>query len=119
MTVPNVLNLKFYSGDDDELKFVIKDSNGAVVDLTGATARFQVRVATNSALPLLDIAGVIDGPAGEITFPITPANTAALTPDDTGPIQYVHDIELIKANSDVQTLFRGGLTAFADVTRGA
>jgi hypothetical protein len=114
--MPNILNLQFYSGDDDELKFVIKNA-GVVVDITGATAVFQVRTSTDAAAPILNINGIIVGALGEITFPVTKADTALLTPSNIGPKHYIHDVELTYANGNVETLFKGAVTGFADVSR--
>jgi hypothetical protein len=118
MTTPTVLPLEFYSGDDETLRYGFKSkSTGLPVDLTGATARFQVRTATDSPAAILDIVGVIDGPAGTIEFPVTASETASLTPDNVGPIEYVHDMQVTYSNGINWSFFGGPVTAFADVTR--
>lgn len=74
--------LTIYRGASFLLTTTVKDEAGAAIDLTGATVRAEIRTrAAVSATLLLDLAPTIsDGPGGVITINISPAATAALSP---------------------------------------
>ena len=53
------------------------EMGGAIVDLTGATARFQARADTESATALIDIAATCAGVTGMVSIEIPPATSSA------------------------------------------
>lgn len=74
--------MTIYRGITFKLVILVKDAAGAAIDLTGASARAQVRkrAAVSSAL-ILDLQPSVTNPtAGEITISRPPAETAALAP---------------------------------------
>lgn len=92
------------------------DSNGAAVNLTGYSARMQLRTSVQNesvVLELTDTNGRISlgGAAGTITLTITAADMTTLT-----AMKYVYDLELV--NSTVVTrLVQGTFTVRPEVTR--
>ncbi len=90
-------------------------ATGSPVDLTGYTARMQVRPSVTSSTVLLELTTtnggiVLGGALGTITLSATAVQTAAL------PRGGVYDIELV--NGSVVTRFiRGTITLSKEVTR--
>ena len=88
------------------------------IDLTGCTARMQVRAEIESADVLLELTtengGIaIDGPAGRLTLHIAPVATAAIAWQSG-----VWDLEVEHPNGDVTRLAQGSINVLPEVTRG-
>lgn len=85
-------------------------------DLTGYTARMQIRPDIDSDTVLLELTtsnGItIDGPAGQITLHLTDVETTALDWREG-----VYDLELIAPSGDVQRLLKGPVEVDPEVTR--
>lgn len=86
-------------------------------DLTGYSARMQIRADVDSDVVLLELTTsdghiTIDGPAGQITLQLTDVETTALD-WTTG----VYDLELIAPGGDVQRLLKGIVEVDPEVTR--
>lgn len=97
--------------------FTYRDSNNAVVDLTGYTARSQVRTsysATGTVLSATSAAGTlaITAATGLIAFNVPATTTAALTPGN-----YVWDLEIVDPSGIVTRLVGGTCTVTPEVTR--
>lgn len=70
-----------YSGATLSLSFTCKDENGAAVNLTGYSARAEVRPTISSETLTLDLAPTIPTPAnGVISVSITDSVTALIEP---------------------------------------
>lgn len=97
---------------------VWKDPLGALYDLTGYTARMQVRkTAATADPPMLTLTTenggiVLGGAAGTITITASATATAALTGQ-----QAVYDIELINPSGEVDRLLMGAVEISPEVTR--
>jgi hypothetical protein len=93
------------------------DSSGSAVDLTGYTARMQVRTSIDAAgaatLSLTTENGriVLGGTAGTITLTAEATATQAVTAG-----AYVYDLELV-SGSTVTRLVQGSFTLRGEVTR--
>lgn len=95
----------------------VKDTGDQPIDLTGYTARMQVRTDFEATQPALDLttenSGIaINGPAGEII--LTAADTATSTLSITNGF---YDLELIKPSGDVVRLLQGKVTVSREITR--
>jgi hypothetical protein len=93
------------------------DSLGAPVNLTGRTARMQVRKGMKSPLVVLDLTTengglVLGGSAGTITINISAAQTSAVA-----IAAGVHDLEVVGADGTVVRLFQGEAEFSPEVTR--
>lgn len=99
------------------LSLVWKDSNGVPVNLTGYSARMQVRRTVNNPTKLLDFTtsnGAIT--LGGATGTVTVVGAATLT-DDVPPRSGVYDLELQSADGTVTRLLEGKVTITPEVTR--
>jgi hypothetical protein len=98
--------------------FTYTDSNGAAVNLTGFTARMQVRSVYSidgPAISLTTNAGggiALGGAAGTVTVTVAATVSANLVPKN-----YVYDIELVSAGGVVTKLIRGKMKVLPEVTR--
>ena len=91
--------------------------NGVAVNLTGYTARMQVRATLESASTLIELTTAnsriaLGGAAGTITLSIAAADTAALTSG-----RGVYDLELVSGSGIVTRLLQGVCTISRNVTR--
>jgi hypothetical protein len=110
-------NITIEKGATYRLPLIWQDSNSVPVDLTGYTARMQVRKTFASEEKLLDLttengAIVLGGALGTIT--ITASATATSNIDaKTG----VYDVELQSSSGIVTRLIEGDVTIKPEVTR--
>lgn len=103
-------------GTDYAVTFTYRDSNNALVNLTGATARMQVRrfvESTNPFLTMTNDSGItLGGAAGTIALLISAASLSAI-PAGT----YKYDIEIVTSGSVVVKLIAGSFILNGEVTR--
>ncbi len=102
-------------GIDYDKPLVWKDSTGNPVNLTGYTARMQLRPSVSSETVLLDLTtengGItLGGATGEITLHFTESNTSPLVKGG------VFDLEMI-IGGKVKRLVQGSITVSREVTR--
>jgi hypothetical protein len=121
----NVYNLLTDQGSTVHQVFTVKNSARKVLDLTGYTARMQVRlrdVTTNDPGTVMiaeyttedeDGSLIVNGPAGTVTLLIPPAEMAVFIPDS-----YVYDIEVESQNAgDTTRIIQGKFIVRAEVTK--
>lgn len=94
-----------------------RDENGALVDLTGYSARMQIRATTEGSL-LVELTTAngriaLGGAGGTITLAIDAVTTAALTRGG------VYDLELLPGGDEEQAfrLVQGAVSLSREVTR--
>jgi hypothetical protein len=90
---------------------------GVAVNLTGYTARMQVRATLESASTLVELTTAnsriaLGGTAGTITLTISATDTAALASG-----RGVYDLELVSGSGIVTRLLQGVATISRNVTR--
>lgn len=93
-----------------------RDANQILVNLTGYTARMQLRTSLNSGSVALELTTensriALGGAGGTISLLISATDTAAL-----GAGTYVYDLELV-SGSVVTRLLKGTVTVDPEVTR--
>lgn len=99
-------------------EFRKQNADGTPFNLTGWTARMQVRRRQNPAgTPLLDLTNtngglVLNGPAGSVTVVMSATQTAALPAE-----RAIYDLELVAAGGDVERFIHGNVLVLAEVTR--
>jgi hypothetical protein len=94
-----------------------RDGSGSLVNLTGFTARMQVRRTVEDATVILELttenSGItLGGAAGTITLSASATATAAL---DAKPA--VYDLELVSSGGVVTRLLEGNVIISRNVTR--
>jgi hypothetical protein len=93
-----------------------KDSDGNAVDLTGYTARMQIRRSKSSTTTILSIttddAITLGGTAGTVAISIPAATTATFTFR-----RAVYDLELVSGGGVVYRLLEGVVGLSKEVTR--
>lgn len=87
------------------------------VDLTGCSARMQVRPQVASATVLLELTTdngriLLGGPAGTVQLQLTPAETAPLA-----FVAAVYDLEIVHPGGQVRRLASGQVKLNPEVTR--
>lgn len=112
-----VLKLSVEQGATYKKKLIWKDSSGALVNLTGFTARMQIRKEIADATILLELTtengGItLGGANGEIDLLISDTDTTAITWGSG-----VYDLEMIDTGSEVTRLVEGKVTVSFEVTR--
>ena len=93
-----------------------KDENGSAIDLTGASAKMQIRDVKGGsklAVTLTSPSGgiVINGPLGKLTVTLTPTQTNKLFYPKS-----VYDIMVVDSNSNKIKLLEGFMTLNRSVT---
>jgi hypothetical protein len=94
-----------------------QDSQAIPVNLTGYTARMQIRSEVDSSTAALSLTTengriALGGTAGTITLTVSATDTVAVTAGE-----YVYDIELVSGSGTVTRLLQGCFTVDAEVTR--
>lgn len=94
-----------------------KEADGDPIDLTGYTARMQVREYASAADPVIDLTttngGIaLGGTAGTITLSISSTDTSNVGVDGG-----VYDLELVSAGGVVTRLLQGFIEFSDEVTR--
>ena len=118
MTTPAKLKLKIIQGATFRKPLVwLAPDKTTPIDLTGCTARMQVRSEVESPAVLLELTtengGIaIDGPAGKLTLRISPTATAAIAWESG-----VWDLEVVHPSGDVTRLAQGAISVSPEVTR--
>lgn len=106
-------NFTMHSGDDKTLQFTVKDQDGVVVDITGAsiTWAFAARVGATAIASKTVGSGITitDAAAGVFQVTIDAADTASLT----GGVLY-HEAQLVDSGGVKSTIAYGDMTILPD-----
>jgi hypothetical protein len=110
-------DLEILQGETYTKQFIWKDSAGTEVNLTGYTARMQVRQSKASDDVLLELTTAngrisLGGAAGTIDLNLSATVTAAITWK-----RGLYDLELVASNGVVRRLLEGEVTVSKEVTR--
>lgn len=124
---PTIIDLAAVRGDTLSLTATAYSATGAVLNLTGCTLWFTLKLSQDDAAD--DTAAVsrcswvsggaasgiaVASPAtGVLTIDAPAADTANLDP----ALTYVYDIQIKDANARIYTLATGAVTAAPDITR--
>jgi hypothetical protein len=103
-------------GSDFDTLITYRDDASVLVNLTGCTARMQVRKFAGSSKPVLNLTSssgiTLGGAAGTIRVQISAAALSVVPADE-----YVYDIEIVDASSIVLKVLSGEFVVNAEVTR--
>ena len=105
-------NLTADQGSDFFSIITVEGSDGNIYDLTGYSARGQVRKTYTSSTSY-DLHATINNPAnGLINISLSSTQTAAMRPG-----RYVYDVEIVDAQSVITRVVEGQLEITPRVTR--
>lgn len=98
-----------FAGDSKTLEVTVKDADGVVVDITGATIRWSLARSVNSTPALLQKAvgsgiTITDGPNGRFDVALANADTETLSD------AYYHEAEVILLDGTIATVVSGAVT---------
>ena len=115
MQAPGYLDLDCWQGANFDYQLTWTNA-GTAVNLTGYSARMQVRQYADSTATVLSFVNgtgiTLGGTAGTIALAAVATATSAV---DSG--QYVYDLELVSGAGYVTRLVEGTFTVVAEVTR--
>lgn len=113
----SIYNLNIEQGATFTRTITWKDSTGAAINLTGYTARMQIRERVESSTALVSLTNssgiTLGGAAGTVVITVTAALTDALPNMKKG----VYDLELVSAGGIVTRLLQGEVVVSPQVTR--
>ena len=115
--MPTILDLEFYAGDDKKLQFILRDDQGTLIDLTGWSASIQFRQGVGANIVILDKPAIIDGPAGELLFEFTGADTRQLLNNRVDFNSPFWDLDTKDTELKTSTFLRGRANVRGDITR--
>lgn len=123
----NRYNINIWQGATFGLTITLKDAAGNVSNITGYSARMQIREAydSESATETLTTANgeiTITGAEGNVALQLAATRTANISVDLSGSGKppkktYVYDLELIDTANVVSKLLYGDAVVYAEVTR--
>jgi hypothetical protein len=122
----NKYNLEMWQGATFTMTITVKDSTGNVQNLTGYTARMQMRTSydAGSATESMTTSNgeiTVTAAEGNLAFQLAATRTAAIPVDLTNgkppKTVYVYDLELIDASGIVSKLLYGDVNVYGEVTR--
>lgn len=116
--VAAVHDITIEQGATFTLSMVWRDSSGTPIDLTGCSARMQVRKKYNSETPWLSLTSEAgDIVLGDEDGTIVVTATDEMTETVTAPACGVYDLEIVMSGGDVKRLVQGSATISPEVTR--
>ena len=119
---PKVRTINMYQGQTFKDQFLFVDGDDLPIDLSGKTARMQVRESIDSQDTIFELAtgaGITLGADGLLTFNMSAADTAALAVGQYDPQQWVYDLEITTPGSPdlVDRVLTGVVTFSPEITR--
>ena len=110
---PGPLDVRMVQGSTFSLTHTWRDGSSTLVNLTGYSARLQVRDRLSPHAIVLQDSGAggnltitLGGAAGTIVYAVTAANTAAIQ-ETTQRIKYDYDLEMVSGAGVVIRLLQG------------
>lgn len=122
----NKYNLEMWQGATFTMTITVKDSAGNVQNLTGYTARMQLRTSygAGSATESLTTSNgeiTVTAAEGNLAFLLSATRTAAIPVDYNNgkppKTVYVYDLELVDNAGVVSKLLYGDVNVYGEVTR--
>ena len=119
MTVtPAQYDLTIYQGANFSQRLTfLQSSDGDPVDLSGFTARMQLRQSVNSTTPLIELTTengriTLGDAAGTVDLALNASETASLTAGTA-----VYDLEIVQSETSADRYAQGSVTIIREVTR--
>lgn len=125
MSAPGKYNFEVWQGSTWDEEITLRNADQTPMDLTGFSARMQVREAIDADTVILDLNGangrltVSDPAAGKLRLTVSAADTALL-PLEFEKKTYLYDLELFRASPApeyVRKVLAGKVKCHPEVTR--
>jgi hypothetical protein len=114
----NSYDIEITQGDDYQIIFDFKDSDGVAIDMTGATAEAQIKLVPSSDVIVasftLDVSNLATGRI-IMSLPDETTTTMKVTKDDASNIYY-YDLQVTYSGDIVKTEVGGTITILPQVT---
>jgi hypothetical protein len=110
------VNISIKTGTTYELKFIYNDVDGVPIDITGASARMQLRRSAYSPVSV-EPTPTLNGVAGEVIFKFSPEDTASVLKNNSEAETFLFDALLTLTNGDVILLAEGKAEVKQVITR--
>lgn len=111
MALPKYQDLTGKIGDSFTHTVTWQNASGTAVDLTGYTAKFQVRETKGAASPDINLSigsGLtVSATTGQITITVDPTTTAALADATTRDYNGFYELQVTSSGGAVTTLMEG------------
>lgn len=105
-------NLFIDQGATFSANVTVKDRTNSIRDLSGYTARSQMRRSHYSANSVSFVANIGTPDSGNVTLFLLNTDTANLKPG-----RHVYDVEIISSANVVERIYEGIVTVYPEVTR--
>jgi len=105
-------NLFIDQGATFSANVTVKDTTNSIRDLTGYTARSQMRRSHYTSNSTAFTATIGTPASGNVTLSLSDAATANLKPG-----RHVYDIEIVSSANVVERIYEGIVTVYPEVTR--
>lgn len=115
-----IYNITIEQGATFTMPITYKDEYGAAVNLSGYTARMQIRTSAQGQVMATPTVTITDAAAGEITVSMTVSETSALLvtgASHSNLTQCVYDLELVASAGEVIRLLNGICWISPEVTK--
>lgn len=109
--MPANYDLRLYKGDYFPLKLTLKDNAGVAINLTGYTAKAQIRVNFDDPAPY-NFNATINAAAGEVNFEL-PSTVSSTIPAGS----YIWDVQVTDPNGNTRTYIAGDVSVHDEVTK--
>lgn len=122
----NKYNLEMWQGATFGMTITVKHANNTVQNLTGYSARMQMRTSYDAAAATESLTSsngeiVITAAEGNVSLELAATRTANIPVDLTNgsppKTTYVYDLELIDGGGKVSKLLFGDIDVYGEVTR--
>lgn len=109
--LPSNFDLELYKGDYFPFRLLLKDSTGAPLNLTGYTARSQIRDYIDSTV-VFEFATSIVPTEGAVDIMLNSTTSSGLAPGS-----YIWDVQLTNPDGNTRTYIAGDVKVYDEVTR--
>lgn len=121
MAYTPIMNLRVQQGEPFRVTLTLSDDSGALLDLTGYTARMQIRTKVDSDAAIAEWSTtssdlVLGGVAGTLAFSVATEHVNALSTTNTKE-DFVYDLFLTSPDGTPSMALAGTITVFPRVTR--
>lgn len=109
--LPSNYDLVLYRGDYFPISVTLKDSNGVAINLTGYTAKAQIKKNYSDNAPY-DFTVTMDAPNGKVNLVLTSTVSETILAGN-----YIWDFQVTNPSGNVRTYLAGDVVVYDEVTR--